>query len=524
MSESNQSPTVPPADSITKTVARNSGWYAIEQAVEFAAGFVVSIAMARIIGPERLGYFNYVVWLVNLSRLVGNLGVPTTARKYMAEYLGRNQPGVVRGVFFYTLRLQLRTATIITAAGLAMVYFFGNPEYRLISYFLVASMWPSFVLSIPSQANVAAENYSANVPASAIGQFLYFVSVTISLVMGWNLLGIAGGILLYTIVELVVRMVPVLRWMKSLPEAPLDSVMVKRMRSFSNQSIWVMLLNVLVWNRSDIIFLKMFSSELAQISFYSVGFNLTEKVMLIGKVFGSSSGASVMAQYGRDKSRMFSLVIGTSQYLFQLMLPMLLGMAALSHVLIPALYGKQYLPAIIPLTITASLAILGALVLLPRQLLQATEKQGFLIWWTAIAAVINVVLDIVLIPTHGAIGAAIGNGTAQMFAALGIWWRVITQFEMKMPWTVIGKTVASALLMMVAARAVSGALPVWPALIAGTLAGASVYILCLRWMRVFGKDDYFRLSQIVPTKLGSLGAYRLLRFVIPVAPKAKARA
>jgi len=280
---------------------------------------------------------------------------------------------------------------------------------------------------------------------------------------------------------------------------------------------------VLVWNRSDIIFLKMFSSELAQISFYSVGFNLTEKVMLIGKVFGSSSGASVMAQYGRDKSRMFSLVIGTSQYMFQLMLPMLLGMAALSHVLIPALYGKQYLPAIIPLTITASLAIVGALILLPRQLLQATERQGFLIWWTALAAVINIALDIVLIPKYGAIGAAIGNGTAQMFAALGIWWRVITQFEMKMPWAVIGKTLAAALLMVVAARAVSQTLPVWPALFAGTFSGAAVYLLCLRWFRVFDKEDRYRLGQAIPARLHRLGGDHLLRFLIPAAAGSKAQ-
>lgn len=514
-------PSTSPAGSITKTVARNSGWYAVEQAVEMVAGFIVSIAMARVIGPERLGYFNYIVWLVNLSRLVGNLGVPTTARKYMAEYLGRNEPGVVRGVFFYTLRLQIRTAVIITAVGLALVYFFGNADYRLISYFLVASMLPSFILSIPSQANGAAENYAANVPGSAVGQFLYFISVTLSLVMGWGLLGIAIGIFFYINVEMTVRLIPVIRWMKSLPEEPLSPEMIRRMKSFSNQSIWVMLLNVLVWNRSDIIFLKLFSSELAQISFYSVGFNLPEKVMLVGRVFGSSSGASLMAQYGRDKSRMFSLVTGTSQYLFQLMLPMLLGMAALSHVLIPALYGKQYLPAIAPLGITASLTVLGAMILLPRQLLQATEKQGFLIWWTALAAVVNIVLDVVLIPSHGAVGAAIGNGVAQMVAALGIWWRVITQFQMKMPWAALGKTLVSALLMVVAAVTVSSVLPTWPALIAGTLVGAAVYILCLRWMRVLGKEDYYRLGQIVPSRLGPVKPVvnHMLRFLIPARTK-----
>ena len=76
----------PPTESLTKTIARNSYWYGFEQFFSFVAGFAASIAMARVIGPTRLGYFNYVMWLINMSALVGNMGVPATTRKYIREH------------------------------------------------------------------------------------------------------------------------------------------------------------------------------------------------------------------------------------------------------------------------------------------------------------------------------------------------------------------------------------------------------------------------------------------------------
>ena len=83
--------------------------------------------MARIIGPQKLGYFNYVMWLANMSGIVGSVGVPMTTRKYMAEYLGRGEPGVARAVFFATMQLQQLMSSLpylATVIVLVLIYFF----------------------------------------------------------------------------------------------------------------------------------------------------------------------------------------------------------------------------------------------------------------------------------------------------------------------------------------------------------------------------------------------------------------
>jgi O-antigen/teichoic acid export membrane protein len=45
--------------------ARNSFWYGLELFFSLGAAFATSVAMARVMGPERLSYYQLMVWLTN---------------------------------------------------------------------------------------------------------------------------------------------------------------------------------------------------------------------------------------------------------------------------------------------------------------------------------------------------------------------------------------------------------------------------------------------------------------------------
>ena len=200
--------------SLAGIVSRNSFWYSIELFFEIVVGFSTSIAMARLIGPTALGYFNLVMWLINMSGVFGNLGVPLAARKFMAEFMGRGQLGLARAVYERAQRIQMMTAGVITVAGLGVVVVAVDPDYRLMSMFMMLSLFPNMVLAVPSQANLAREDTRANVWGSLVGQSLYVVFVVASLLTGWDLLGVAIGIFVYRTVEMLVRLLPVKAWMK----------------------------------------------------------------------------------------------------------------------------------------------------------------------------------------------------------------------------------------------------------------------------------------------------------------------
>src|SRR5712691_7372600 len=117
----------------SRTIATNSFWYGVETFTNLFVTFFTSIAIARSIGPEKLGYFLYMWWIAGVAGAVGSLGIPAATRKYMSEYFGRAQMGVARTVFYRTLRLQTYIAALITITSLGLVWFFGDPQYRLVS-------------------------------------------------------------------------------------------------------------------------------------------------------------------------------------------------------------------------------------------------------------------------------------------------------------------------------------------------------------------------------------------------------
>src|SRR5437660_6026373 len=101
----------------SRTIARNSFWFGVETFANLFLTFFTSIVIARSVGPAKLGYFLYLWWIASVAGTIGSLGIPAATRKYMSEYFGRGQMGVVRTVFYRTLRLQVLIAGVITAAS-----------------------------------------------------------------------------------------------------------------------------------------------------------------------------------------------------------------------------------------------------------------------------------------------------------------------------------------------------------------------------------------------------------------------
>ena len=332
-------------------------------------------------GPEKLGYYAYMTWLTNMSNIVGCLGIPMSTRKYMAEYLARGEPGIARAIFFATLRLQALVAAGITAIGLTLVFTVSEPSYRIISAFLVGALLPRMTLSIPSQANMARENMRANVPASVLNNVITLTLVGLSLLRGWGLLGVAAGMFTGHCAEFVTRLIPAVRWARRLPQGTMPREVRSRMISFSGYGMVLMLLNAVVWDRSDIVLLKALSSDIRQVSFFSVVFNISEKILLIPQTFAQAIGVSVMAQYGRDEKRLISMVSTAGRYVFLCAVPLLLGAAALSSPLIRLAYGSRYLPSIPIMAVVCVLAIPKSLLLPAQHLLQTTEHQKGLVIW-----------------------------------------------------------------------------------------------------------------------------------------------
>src|SRR5450631_1906683 len=137
------------------TIYRNTFWYGLDMGTSFIAALFTSIAVARALGPEKLGHFVFIGMLSAFASSLGSLGIPATAAKYMAEYLGRGEPGVARAVFFKTFRLQAFLSIVITVSTLGLYWVFGERQFLPVAALLIGSILPLMMGSIAAQANVA---------------------------------------------------------------------------------------------------------------------------------------------------------------------------------------------------------------------------------------------------------------------------------------------------------------------------------------------------------------------------------
>src|SRR2546426_8626767 len=77
--------------------------------------------------PPRSTLFPYTTlfrsWITTITVTAAGVGLAATTRKFMAEFLGRNEPGQARAVFYYSLWRQIdRKSTRLNSSHLVISY------------------------------------------------------------------------------------------------------------------------------------------------------------------------------------------------------------------------------------------------------------------------------------------------------------------------------------------------------------------------------------------------------------------
>ena len=230
---SSYSATMPaPRTSVASRILKNSAWYGLEQVLEAVIFFGTSIAVARYLGPEKLGYYQYINFFVQVVTRTSGSGLAGATRKYMVEFLAQDKPGTAHAVYKLAYRFQVAGALLITALGLGAVAWLGQPGYRLMASLLILSIVPGILSWIPAMANLAFEDLSRNTLSALAYIFSYTTTLILTLHFHWGLVGIASALLLGRTVEVLLRTGPLHRRLAALPLDTLDSDVKLRIRRF----------------------------------------------------------------------------------------------------------------------------------------------------------------------------------------------------------------------------------------------------------------------------------------------------
>jgi O-antigen/teichoic acid export membrane protein len=479
----------------TKTIARNAGWYGLESAISFIVTLFTSIAIARTLGPAKMGYIIYVAWIASIVSSLGGMGIPETTRKYMAEFLGKGDRGTARYIYLRTLGFQVCLATLATGGIIFWVLRDANAEYRVAAVLVALSIWPAMVNFVSAQANVATEELSTNLPASVISTVVFFIGIAATVVFKLGVVGVGASVFLTRAIDFLVRFFPTLIRISAWEKVPVQPLgLPNRMMAFAWKSVTSMILALIVWNRSEVILLKYLCSDIRQVAFYSVAFSMAERLLIGSSVFGSAVAATIFAQFGRDKAKLPAVTASSLRYLAMSSIPLHVIAAALAAPALLLLYGSQYKGAALVVTLAPLLCMPKAFMGPVQSLLESTERQGYIIMATVLAGVVDLGVAWYLIPAHGAVGACIGSGVAQVIA-VGIMWAVgIHLYKVRLPWRQVAKIALISVLASLTAHFIAVHFsPSWAILYGGSASLVVLFGLSYL-MRVLEPEDHNRLN------------------------------
>jgi O-antigen/teichoic acid export membrane protein len=495
-------------------------WILLDTVVTTAATMGASIAVARILGPARLGYYHYLTWIAAMAKLVAEMGVPLATRKFAAELRGRGDYAQLRALVDATGRFQSAVAVIMTALGLGFVFSVVPREHWPYAILTAVALGPGLLIGVPSAILWSTENLGPNTKSSLLATAVNLSGVVLSLVMGWDLTGLAGSLLASRMVDLLIRRRLAARAYAQMPPATgaLPPDLRARLLRFCWAQSVLLGLDVIIWNRSELLFLERFS-DIRQVAFFSQAFNLIQQLLMLPMALSSSAGITIMVRQGQAPKTVGRLS-GTALWFVALFaVPSTLGVAALAGPVVRILYGQQYLEAIPVLAICGFFGAARALSYPILELLFATEHQSFVVRWSFVMVPINVGLAMWLVPDGGALAAAWVKGITHFITVAGLWVYAARRAGLAAPVGRVVKLFAISTLMMLAVRALAETLPSIVGLAAGVPAGVLLMVVLLRFARCADPADGERLASLQRLLPGPMRRLYLLlvRFVHPTA-------
>jgi O-antigen/teichoic acid export membrane protein len=430
---------------------RNILFSGLRLAANTGTAIFTSAVIARTLGPEQMGRYSYVIWLVGALSIFANVGLPSAITKYMSELVGSGQSPTAVAIGNRLLRIQLAVTLLISLAT-AIFAFFSTTQRTMI--ILAAIMLSAQALQQGLGAALAGLQEFKRI--AALGLWMGLTQVTCVGVaalihagvvgMLWaTLIGLWGGVLLHyravhsSFSRLTVGVETVL--------APSADVL-SRIRKFVFTGSYILLLDAIVWQRSEVLFLKWYSL-VAQISFYTIAYSLASKLNDLTSILSNVMLPRYSESFGRSGLEELREVFATDvKYIQMMMVPVCLVGVALAKPVVQLIYGTDYLPMVVPLRVLIASTALTSLGVVAASLVVGTDKQSFIAKYGTVVAILNITLDLSLIPKHGALGASVANCSAQIVGVIGGIVYVLRYAKAGFPWRTTATIYCAALIAM----------------------------------------------------------------------------
>ncbi|WP_292460187.1 flippase [Methanothermococcus sp.] len=397
--------------STVKRIAKNTGILFVSNIISKFFGFVYTIYMARYLGVEGFGILSFALAFTGMFGVLADMGLqPLTVREVArntnltGKYLGNiTLIKFILGIITFVLVVISINLMNYPAETVYVVY--------LIAFYVLINSFNSMFYSI-YQGHERMEFVGIG---SILNSSLMLLGVFIAMYFGFNVEGFAYiylisgiGVLLYNLI--------ISTWKFVKPKIEIDLKFWKELL----KEAWPFALIgffVIIYFRIDTVMLGMMKTS-DVVGLYSAQYRIIDGLVgLIPSVLFTVF-YPVMSKNINSREKLKKIFLKSFQISLIIGLLISIFVSLFAKEIIIILYGQEYVGSVLAFKILIWAFFIICISTMTSGLLNSMNKQRIVAFGTGVGALINILLNLLLIPKYSLNGAALATVITEVFGFL----------------------------------------------------------------------------------------------------------
>lgn len=383
-----------------KRYASNTFWPLLTRVIGMMVSFVATIYIIRALGPENYGQLSYAVSFVGLFGILASLGIDNVLYRELINH-PENRNSYLGSTLFIKLVMGLVTSLIVVVAAFTLVH---DDVSRLI-ILLLAPTFLGMALQttlIGDFGGQVAQKYPSIVTIAVI--LILSAAKIIVIALGAGVLYLGAILLLEPFLYATLLFFAHRHAFGTAHRWHFDAKIAKSLIYESWPFIFTTAF-VTIYSRIDQIMLKHFIDATAT-GLYDAAVRIAEVWYLFPSIIAASLFPAILNakktspdEYRRRLRLLIALL---------LIIPLvfIIPLTFIAEPLIITIYGPAFLGSVAPFLVYLWAGIFASLDNITRWYLLAEKRRRTIFLITALAAILNTLLNILFIPSYGLVGAA----------------------------------------------------------------------------------------------------------------------
>jgi O-antigen/teichoic acid export membrane protein len=389
--------------------------------------FCFYVAIGRLLGARQAGTYFLALTVITVAAVVGRAGLDGTLLRLIAGNAALADWAAVKGAFEKGITIALAVSSVATVVTMALAPWlaealFSTPELTRLIRWMALSVVPLALVTLVARAvqgirRIADATLINDVAVPALSLVGFGI-----LVPGW---GVLGAVAAYTLAAFAALPIGLWLWRRATPQlnGVIGNISTERVLQSSMPLLWVSCLQmIMLW--SSTVALGTWATSV-DVGLFSAANRTATLISLILWAVNSIAAPKFAALHRQGDMVTLGRLARNSAKLMALLAAPALGICLVAPGRVMGLFGPEFIPGGHVLAILAAGQFVNVVTgsvgfLLIMCGYERTYRNIFLL-----CALISVALNIVLVPSMGATGAAIATAVIaalqNLIAATAVW-------------------------------------------------------------------------------------------------------